>query len=263
MRFLILGFLAAALAAAPSGAQQRPEPSPRRDVTVRNDSPQPIVQLFASRSANERWGGDRLRGSSIGPGQSWPLRLAGGGDCSFDFQAAYQDGRVEERRQVDICHNSVIAFDGTRARMPEQQGQGQEQGPPQGRAQGRPPQGEAHTMIVVNGTQREIISIFASPSNQTEWGDDRLGDDKLAAGQRFNFDVFGGCKQDLRVVFDNKSAEERRELDICGQNIITVHPGWTTEEGAAGTGGGGGGGGGEAPNGGGDHNRIRYLEPAH
>ena len=257
MRSLMLALLAAVLLAAPAAGQQWRDPPAGHEVVVRNDSQQRIDKLFASRSQDDRWGLDRLHGASIAPGQSWPLRL-GAAACSFDFQAAYQDGRVEERRGVDVCRNPMVAFDGTRARMPEEsqgQGQGQPPAPPQS--------GGTHPMVVVNGEQIDIVSIYVSPTNQSEWGDDRLGDDKLPAGRRFNLDVSGGCKQDLRVVFDNKSAEEKREIDICAQNIINIHPGWTTEAGSGGgSGGGGGGGGGGAPEGG-EHNRIRYLEPAH
>ena len=107
--------------------------------------------------------------------------------------------------------------------------------------------GPTHTLTVVNGSPREIVSIFVSPTRQSEWGDDRLGDEKLPVGHRFDVDAGGGCKQDVRVVFDNKSAEEKRELDICSESTVNVHPGWTTE---------GGAGPGE------EDNRIRYRQPA-
>ena len=35
---------------------------------------------------------------------------------------------------------------------------------------------------------------------------------------------------DLRVVFDNRSAEERRGIDLCTAGRIAIEPGWTTAD---------------------------------
>ncbi len=52
----------------------------------------------------------------------------------------------------------------------------------------------------------------------------------MSAGERTTLTYHGDCLADLRVVFDNRSAEERRNLDLCGLHGVIVRPGWTTTD---------------------------------
>ena len=40
----------------------------------------------------------------------------------------------------------------------------------------------------------------------------------------------GDCNADLRVVFENHAAEERRGIDLCALPTISIQPGWTTAD---------------------------------
>jgi hypothetical protein len=35
---------------------------------------------------------------------------------------------------------------------------------------------------------------------------------------------------DIRVVFENRAAEERRGVDLCRRASLSIEPGWTTTD---------------------------------
>ena len=87
-----------------------------------------------------------------------------------------------------------------------------------------------HAVTILNGAGRPIQQVQVSPAEAGDWGDDLLGHDSLSVGDRATVTYRGGCLADLRVVFDNRSAEERRELDLCALRGVRVQPGWTTAD---------------------------------
>ena len=52
----------------------------------------------------------------------------------------------------------------------------------------------------------------------------------ISVGDSRTLTYHGTCTADLRVVFDNRAAEERRGLDLCATPMLVIHPGWTTED---------------------------------
>ncbi len=61
---------------------------------------------------------------------------------------------------------------------------------------------------LVNGTGRQIDSIYISPHAKSEWGPDRLaGDQVLPDGQKeyFSFSGYSTCRFDLAVRFHDGS----------------------------------------------------------
>lgn len=181
-------------------------------LTVANHARQPIIALRLSSARDDDWGDDRLGPQqTIAPGHSVTLHLQGA-DCAWDAQATYRDGSTEERRRLDVCRMRTVAFDGTRAADGDEGGDGQDQ--------------TAHDASVRNDSGRTITEVYVSPRNARDWGDDRLGDNQLASGNVLSVVFNGGCRQDVRIVYDNNSAEERRGVDLCAHPRLRISPGW-------------------------------------
>jgi hypothetical protein len=67
-----------------------------------------------------------------------------------------------------------------------------------------------------NQTGAVVNEIYVSSANDSSWGRDLLGQNVLPAGQSFVIRLpQGQCMNDIRVVFDNGQAHERRRVDTC------------------------------------------------
>jgi hypothetical protein len=131
-------------------------------------------------------------------------------DCEFDVQATYDDGSREERHGIDGCHGRQVTFDGSEAMAL--------------------PFGEhEHQLTLINHTGRPIQQAIVSSVEASEWGEDLLRQ-AISAGAAGTISWRGQCTCDLRVVFDNRSAEERRSLDLCRTQRVEIRPGWTTAD---------------------------------
>lgn len=71
---------------------------------------------------------------------------------------------------------------------------------------------------LVNRSNRTIYEAYASPSSDSNWGQDRLGQNVVPAGRNFVIRLpQGECIYDVRVVYDRQGgpAEERRNINLC------------------------------------------------
>jgi hypothetical protein len=84
--------------------------------------------------------------------------------------------------------------------------------------------------MLVNRSGRPIQQVYVSPSEADQWGDDRLGQGSISVGDSGSIGYRGPCTADVRVVFDNGAAEERRALDLCAAPALVIEPGWTTAD---------------------------------
>jgi hypothetical protein len=183
---------------------------PWREVAVANRSNVLLRELYASRAASgdasprgpDAWGPDRLGAEVIDPGAEFRLRLRSR-DCVFDLRAVYGDEREEVKERQDLCANRSIAFD--RSGIPR--------GPRRG-------------AILANRHLATVQEIYVSPSAESDWGPDRLGSRTLPVGEDATAEWDGPCEVDIRIVFPNGGAEERRELDACENPRIVLRPGW-------------------------------------
>ncbi|MBV9748669.1 MAG: hypothetical protein JO157_07635 [Acetobacteraceae bacterium] len=74
---------------------------------------------------------------------------------------------------------------------------------------------------LVNRAQVPINEVYATPKGQDTWGKDRLTDTTVAPGASFPVRLpLGQCTYDVRVVYGNGRAEERRGLDTCSMNDV-------------------------------------------
>jgi len=123
-----------------------------------------------------------------------------------DLRAVYDDDSSVERRNVDICRERTQAF---RNAEPDTE------------------------VTVVNNHGRTLFQLYFRPGRSgDDWGPDRLGNGTVDTGERetIRFSAQGQCVFDIRVVFDNDSAEERKGVNLCENRQVVFRPGWTTDD---------------------------------
>jgi hypothetical protein len=181
--------------------------APRRQAEIRNLSGRTIRELYASAAGPDRWGPDRLGSDVLPAGRSHTITIRSR-DCVFDLRAVYDDDVAEEKRRVDLCATTTIAFDGS--------------GAP------RPPE---RTLTLVNRHLVPVQEAYLSASRNDEWGDNLLGDEALGTGAQREIAMRGECEADLRIVFaEPPAAEERRGINICEVALVVLRPGWTVAD---------------------------------
>jgi hypothetical protein len=123
-------------------------------------------------------------------------------------------GPAEDKRNINLCAVSEVVFDGRQtARGPS----------PQQRAQPAPPQRGAPSgptgnpsFNLVNQSRVAVMEAYVSLSTEQEWGPDRLGNDTVPAGRHFAIRLpEGPCLHDVRFVYGNGQADERRNVNLC------------------------------------------------
>ena len=74
-----------------------------------------------------------------------------------------------------------------------------------------------------NAGRETVREVYVSSSSDNAWGPDRLGADVLQPGGRMVIRLpVGQCMNDLRVVFMDGRAEERRQVDTCALTDMSV-----------------------------------------
>ena len=208
LRRFLPGLALALVLAAPQAvsAQQNP------DFWVVNNSGRTITEIYVSSSASQNWGPDRLGQNVLNSGMQYPIRPPRDGTCVFDIRVVYANGTAEERRRVNTCNISQVVFGtaGPVARAPS------------GAAPLQP--GPNPDFRLVNRSGRIITEVYVSPSTDQNWGPDRLGRNVLGIGQSMIITLprDGTCVFDVRVVYDNGTATERRRVNTCTITEVTV-----------------------------------------
>jgi hypothetical protein len=210
----LAGLLAGAAVGQAWADQARPPRGPlgERAVTVVNHSDRVINEIYVSPSSADAWGEDRLGDAMLAPDDDIRIKLGRMRDCAFDVQVIYEDASRELHLAQDVCRGRVVVFTGADAQLP-----------PSVLA-------ARHQVALRNSSGRTIQQLFISSAEAAQWGDDLLPDRSLARGARVELTYHGACAADLRVVFDNRAAEERRGLDLCETPALDIRPGWTTAD---------------------------------
>ncbi len=183
---LALGLLLAmACGAAPASAQNR--------FSLVNNTGQIIERIYVSPSRVNNWGRDVLGDAVLYPGQSfWVVpRLS---DCVLDIRVVFQGGAEETRWQVNACSLSRIVWGGAPAR-----------------AVADP------SFRFVNRSGVPVNNLHISLSSDRSWGPDRLGRNVLPPGRGIWVSLPAGkiCTVDIRVVYTDGTATERRNIETC------------------------------------------------
>lgn len=74
-----------------------------------NRDPAAVHEIFVSPTGRREWGIDRLGHDVLIPGRFARITLPPG-QCMNDIRVVFADGRVVERRRVDTCTLSQMAF---------------------------------------------------------------------------------------------------------------------------------------------------------
>lgn len=78
-----------------------------RKVTVENLSSQSVRELYASPITAKNWEEDLLGQRTLAAGQSISANIDNGTDeCHYDLKAVLADGRVIEKRDINVCATS-------------------------------------------------------------------------------------------------------------------------------------------------------------
>jgi hypothetical protein len=180
---------------------------------VVNNTGETIQEIYVSSSRVQNWGPDIL-GASVLPAGQRVWVTPNFGDCVLDVRVVYAGGRAENRMGVNACSLSVIAFGtGAGAMISPGPGAGAQVSP----VRPAPVQGGNPSFNFVNLTGETIREIYVSLSTQSNWGPDRLGANVLPHGASLpiNLPMGAGCLSDIRVVYMNGRAAERRGLETC------------------------------------------------
>ncbi len=195
----------ALLAAAPAAAQ--PQTQPNASFYLINKAPVAISRVFATPVRMPNWGQDRLASTTIPPGGHSAIRLPADGNCMYDIRVTYANGRNEERRGLNTCDVDNITFPAGRA-TPARSPRQSEDDP---------------SFMLVNRSRSPVNEVYLSMTGEDDWGDDRLGDATVPAGATKVIRLPPGeCLYDLRVVFANGEASEKRRLNLCQINNLRV-----------------------------------------
>ncbi|MBS7809816.1 hypothetical protein [Roseococcus pinisoli] len=75
-----------------------------------------------------------------------------------------------------------------------------------------------------NSTSNIINNVYASPTSNNSWGNDRLGSNEvIQAGASRDFQLPPGeCMYDVRVVYQGGVAEERRRVNACTERTVVL-----------------------------------------
>ncbi len=75
---------------------------------------------------------------------------------------------------------------------------------------------------LLNRGNQIIFVINVSPTSNPRWGEDRLGDEVLEPGHFLPIRLRSGqCRNDIRVIYDNGTYEERRNQNTCAITDVT------------------------------------------
>ena len=70
---------------------------------------------------------------------------------------------------------------------------------------------------LTNNTRMPIVEVYISPVRSGLWNIDLLGEDYLAPASSVlvKMDDGAGCRFDFKAVFDDGTAQIRRDVDVC------------------------------------------------
>ena len=186
-----------------------PGPIGERELGIVNRSRHSIVELYASPASADEWGPDRLGERQIDVGARVQVSLGRMRDCGFDVLAIYDDASREEFHAVNLCRTRSLTLDGSTA---------------------TPAPLPSRSITVIDASPLPIQQLFISPLDAAQWGDDLLATASLSVGEQRSLTYQGTCDADVRVVFANRAAEERRGLNLCTTTTLRIVPGWTTAD---------------------------------
>jgi hypothetical protein len=164
-----------------------------------NRSGQTIREIYVSAVTDTNWGRDLLGQEVLADGRAFPVRIAPSAGCRHDVRVVYADSRPEERRDVNTCTITQMAFGTAPA-----------------------PQGGNPSFNLVNHGRQPISEIYVSSVRENDWGSQRLRQ-PMPPGQNLQVRLrVGDCVNDVLVVWSDGRREERRQIDTCQVTNLVV-----------------------------------------
>ena len=209
--------------------------APQREAVVVNETDLALHELYLRPSGAPEEAGrgpDRLGAETVAPGRSLRLRLGRTRDCVFDVTGVLADDTAVTRRRVDLCRGPRLAIGDAslpwrEARVENRAGRAVRSlyarmaGAPDAAGPGAEAQGTGQ-----GADQREAQGGAAQGADRAAdpgWGADRLGTEVLGDGGAFRLRLRrAGCQAELRAVYEDDAAEERRGIDLCASPAPTV-----------------------------------------
>jgi hypothetical protein len=187
-----------ALPAAAAFAQKAEDPS----FSLVNRGNRTVKELYVTPGGDANWGRNRLDRQTIPPAGKFAVRLRRDGNCIFDVRVVFADGSREERRGLNTCTLGAVAVGGP------------ETGGPQ---EARAKAANDPSFRLVNRGAVAIEQLYATPAGRGNWGENRLASSGLPADTATLVHLAPGdqCLYDLRVVFADHKALEKRRADLC------------------------------------------------
>ena len=180
--------------------------------TVVNSSDHDIWTIHASPTSDDSWGDDRLGAATVPAGGEHVVAMEGYGDqCRFDVKIAdLLDTMIHEYHDMDLCEIDRIVY------PPPVSG---------GTGEGTV---SVQTFTVVNSSDHDIWTIYASPTSDDSWGDDRLGAATVPAGGEHVVAMEGygdQCRFDVKIAdLLDMMIHEYHDMDLCEIDRIVYPP---------------------------------------
>ena len=196
-RRLLPAAMVAVLLAAPALAT--PAVAADASFTLVNRASVAVRSLFVTPAGDANWGQNRLAGHPIPPGGSFLVKRRADGNCIMDIRAVFADGRTEDRKGLNTCNVDAVAVGMAAAPA----------------ATGKEPN-DPSVRLVNRGTQA-ILEFYVAQAGRRDWGLNRLDAGPLPAATEKLIRIVrtGDCLFDLRVVFADHTAKEKRNTDLC------------------------------------------------
>ena len=215
-RFLLIAAFAFGLAS-PLAAQPKPAApagGQNSSFNLVNRGALAVRELFVTSGGNANWGQNRLDGKtngavSIAPGGSFAVRRKVDTNCIFDIRVVFADGKPEERKGVNTCAmDDVVVGAGPASNVPVA-------------ATGKPADDPSFKLF--NRSARNITELRAAPTGGSTGGDNRLSSPVPPDGSRpISLPRDGHCIFDLRLVFADGKAMEKKKANLCKISDLPV-----------------------------------------
>jgi S1-C subfamily serine protease len=79
------------------------------------------------------------------------------------------------------------------------------------------------SVTFLNKSEAKILHLHVTPSDETTWGDDLLGENTIASGRRQTQTIqrTASCRYDIRAVFDDWSQDVDTDVNLCATRLVT------------------------------------------
>ena len=192
-----------------------------------NHTGQVVRELFVTPAGNANWGQNRLDGragrpSSLAPNAGFTVRRPVETNCIFDIKVVLADGKAEERKGLNTCALEEVMIGTATAPAAGAAGGKASAGTAGNAATGKAADDPSFKLF--NRAAVAINEFYAVPAGITDWGANRLDKSPLPPDQNRAIAMThdGNCIFDLRVVFADKRAREKKRTNLCRMTELPV-----------------------------------------